>query len=217
MKLCSLTRQSTVFIGVHFCECILNFTHRFIRGYICVLVSFWPTSLEPYNLVSIAYHWNSLGDFLYIAHTYPENLRGCRYTFLGYDTLTYFLNQNSLSFLEQIVKLPCRPLRGRGLMYLLYTKNSTWRWLGAISTPRSEKCHSLFTPRPTKWGRGILASPRMSVRPSGRPSVRPASGCPHFVSGAELSNPCMDFFNFWHTHPLGGVDVPFGVFEILPA
>ena len=23
--------------------------------------------------------------------------------------------------------LPCRPLRGRGLMYLLYPKNSTWR------------------------------------------------------------------------------------------
>ena len=53
--------------------------------------------------------------------------------------------------------------------------------------------------------------------PSVRPSVRPASGCPHFVSGAELGNPCMDFFNFWHTHPLGGVDVPFRVFEILPA
>ena len=26
--------------------------------------------------------------------------------------------------------------------------------------------------------------------------VRPASGCPHFVSGAELGNPCIDFFNF---------------------
>ena len=50
----------------------------------------------------------------------------------------------------------------------------------------------------------------------GCPSVRP-SGCPHFVSGAELGNPCMDFFNFRHTHSLGGVDVPFGVFEILPA
>ena len=67
-------------------------------------------------------------------------------------------------------------------------------------------------PRPTKWGRGVLASPRMSVRPAGRPSVRPASRCPHFVSGVELGNPCMDFFNFWHTHPLGGVDVPFGFF-----
>ena len=32
----------------------------------------------------------------------------------------------------------------------------------------------------------------------------------------ELCNPSMDFYNFWHTHPLGGVDVPFGVFEILP-
>ena len=24
----------------------------------------------------------------------------------------------------------------------------------------------------------------------------------------------MDFFNFWYTHPLVGVDVPFGFFEI---
>ena len=47
--------------------------------------------------------------------------------------------------------------------------------------------------------------------------VRHASGCSHFVSGAELGSPCMDFFNFWHTHPLGGVDVTFGFFEILPA
>ena len=48
--------------------------------------------------------------------------------------------------------------------------------------------------------------------------VRPScSECPHFVSGAELGNSCMDFFNFRHTHPLRGVDVPFGVFEILPA
>ena len=31
-------------------------------------------------------------------------------------------------------------LRGRGLIYLLYEKNSTWRWLRAIPTPRSEKC-----------------------------------------------------------------------------
>ena len=33
--------------------------------------------------------------------------------------------------------------------------------------------------------------------------------CPRFVSGADLGNPCMDFFNFTRTHPLGGVDVPF--------
>ena len=30
-------------------------------------------------------------------------------------------------------------------MYLLYPKNSTWRWLRAISTQRSEKCPYLFT------------------------------------------------------------------------
>ena len=66
-----------------------------------------------------------------------------------------------------------------------------------------------FYPRLTKWGGGVLASPRMSVWPA----VSPTSGCPHFVSGAELGNLCMDFFNFCHTHPLGGVDVPFGVFE----
>ena len=40
--------------------------------------------------------------------------------------------------------LPSRVVRGRGLMYLLYPKNSTWRWLRAISTPRSEKCPFLF-------------------------------------------------------------------------
>ena len=48
-------------------------------------------------------------------------------------------------------------------------------------------------------------------RMSGRPSVR----CPHFVSGAELCSPSMDFTNFWHTS-LRRVDVPFGFFEILP-
>ena len=39
-----------------------------------------------------------------------------------------------------VFPLPCRPLRGRGWMYLLYPKNTTWRWLRAIPTPRSEKC-----------------------------------------------------------------------------
>ena len=37
---------------------------------------------------------------------------------------------------------------------------------------------AFFIPLPDEVGRGVLASPRMS----GRPSVRPASGCPHFVS-----------------------------------
>ena len=35
-----------------------------------------------------------------------------------------------------------------------------------------------------------------------------------FVFGVELCNPSMDFSNF--DTPLGGVDVPFGFFEILP-
>ena len=47
-----------------------------------------------------------------------------------------------------------------------------------------------FYPPPDEVGVGVLASPRMSV------PIPPASGCPHFVSGAELGNPCMDFFNF---------------------
>ena len=53
-------------------------------------------------------------------------------------------------------------------------------------------------PLPPKWGRGVMASPQMSVRP--------ASGCLHFVSGTEIDNPSI---NFGHTHPLGGVDVFF--------
>ena len=77
---------------------------------------------------------------------------------------------------------------------------------------------TFFIPNPTKWGRGVLASPRMSVRPAGRPVVRPSHVRMYAsVSGAELCNPCMDFFNFLHTHPLGGVDVLFGVIEISPA
>ena len=72
-----------------------------------------------------------------------------------------------------------------------------------------------LSPARRSGARGIgVAS---DVRPSGRLSVRPVSGCLHFVSGAELGYPCMDFFNFWRRHPLGGVDVPFGVFEILLA
>ena len=49
--------------------------------------------------------------------------------------------------------LAVSPLRGRGLMYLLYLKNSTWRWLRAISTPRSEKC-PYFNVRPLSWACG---------------------------------------------------------------
>ena len=72
---------------------------------------------------------------------------------------------------------------------------------------KNNRGFAIFIPCPTKWGRGVLSSPRMSDRWS--------VPRPHFVSGAEPYNPCMNFFNFGHTHP-GGVDVPFGLFEILP-
>ena len=48
-----------------------------------------------------------------------------------------------------------------------------------------------FYPPPDEVGAGGIG-----VASDVRPSVRPASGCPHFVSGAELGNPCIDFFNF---------------------
>ena len=37
---------------------------------------------------------------------------------------------------------------------------------------------------------------------------------PHLVSGADLGNPRGDFCHIAHTHPLGGVEVPIGVYEI---
>ena len=50
---------------------------------------------------------------------------------------------------------PCRPPWGRGLMYLLYPKNSTLRWLRAIPTPRSKNVHNfLMTERPLSWACG---------------------------------------------------------------
>ena len=51
-----------------------------------------------------------------------------------------------------------------------------------------------------------MAPPGMPSRPFDRPFV-----CPRFVSGADLGNPWEDLFHIAHTHPLGGVDVPFGV------
>ena len=48
-----------------------------------------------------------------------------------------------------------RPLRGRGFMYLLYSKNPTLRWLRAIPTPRSGNVHNfLVTLRPVSWACG---------------------------------------------------------------
>ena len=44
---------------------------------------------------------------------------------------------------------------------------------------------------------------------SNRPSVRRLD-VGIFVSGVELER---GFFNFLHTHPLGGVDMPFGFFQ----
>ena len=44
-----------------------------------------------------------------------------------------------------------------------------------------------FYPPPDEVGAGGIG-----VASDVRPSVRPASGCPHFVSGAELGYPCMD-------------------------
>ena len=35
-----------------------------------------------------------------------------------------------------------------------------------------------------------------------------------FISGEDLGNPWVCFFHAPHTHPLGGVDVPSGVYEL---
>ena len=61
-------------------------------------------------------------------------------------------------------------------------------------------------PCPTKLGWGVMASPRMSVRPSVRISF------PEQISETHGG----DFFHFVQTlsHHLQGVDVPFGVYEI---
>ena len=65
---------------------------------------------------------------------------------------------------------------------------------------------SFLSPAPTKWGWGVLASPRMSVRPDVRISFPEQNS----VTRAWISL-------IFDTHSLGGVDVPFEVFEILPA
>ena len=56
----------------------------------------------------------------------------------------------------------------------------------------SDHCYTFLFPARRSGGGGYW-------RRLGCPSVRPASGCPHFVSGEELGNPCRDFFNFRHT------------------
>ena len=64
---------------------------------------------------------------------------------------------------------------------------------------------------PDEVGRRVLASPRMSVRLSvTRPDVR--------ISFPEQNSVTRTWISLiFDTHPLGGVHVPFGVFEILPA
>ena len=37
---------------------------------------------------------------------------------------------------------------------------------------------------------------------------------PHFVSRADIGHPWVDLFHNAQTNPLGGVDVPFVVYEI---
>ena len=53
---------------------------------------------------------------------------------------------------------------------------------------------------------------------NGRPSAIISFNMPdiwlHFVFQADLGNPWVDPFHIAHTHPLGGVDVPFGVHEV---
>ena len=51
----------------------------------------------------------------------------------------------------------------------------------------------------TSWGSGFTSD-----------------GWPHFIFVRNLRNPCGDFFHVAHTHPLGGVDVPFVGYDLLP-
>ena len=54
-------------------------------------------------------------------------------------------------------------------------------------------------------GQGVLAPPQMSARPDVSISLPEQNS----VTRAWI-------YLIFDTHPLGGVDVPFGVFEILP-
>ena len=67
----------------------------------------------------------------------------------------------------------------------------------------------IFIPRPTKWGRVVLTSHWMFVCPSrGQMST--------FLFSEQNSVTQAWISLIFDTYPLGGVDVPFGVFEILP-
>ena len=48
-------------------------------------------------------------------------------------------------------------------------------------------------------------------------SIQPVVRLSAFRSGRRIWKPMDGFLYFGHTHPLGGVDVSFGVFEILPS
>ena len=75
-----------------------------------------------------------------------------------------------------------------------------------ISRGVFECLHGIFILCPTKLRRGIgIAS---NVRLNRRLSA--------FRSRSRSWKPVNGFFNVAHTHPLWGLDVPFGVFEISP-
>ena len=66
-----------------------------------------------------------------------------------------------------------------------------------------------FYPPPDEVGAGGIGV-ASDVRPSVRPDVR--------ISFPVLSSVTRAWISLiFNTHPLGGVDVPFGFFEILPA
>ena len=54
----------------------------------------------------------------------------------------------------------------------------------------------------------------LNGRPSAIISFNIPVTWPHFVSRADLGNPWVDPFHIAHTHPLGGVDVHFGVHKV---
>ena len=91
-------------------------------------------------------------------------------------------------------------------MLKLYITSNHFYALDTIAIFKWMKKYSHLYPPPDEVGAGGIGV-ASDVRPS---RVR------IFVSRAELCNPSMDFSNFWHTHPLQGVDVPFAVFEIIP-
>ena len=85
--------------------------------------------------------------------------------------VSYFSSSGFLEPLLQAYSWPCRPLPGRGLMYLLYPKNSTRRRLRENATPRSDKCQWLFSDCATTelsmpaWNWNVADSKKNYFRP----------------------------------------------------